>query len=214
MVDAARKQELVIESLPDPPQDDLDKRLSKLKKFNKRLLDDKKVKIAECDAEILENGVPKVVTKRVKVTENENEVVMKEMRGNNDNNYHDKTEVLVDKISDGNNSKKHINEETIEDALYKIHDEDEYWDIIEEKEIVDQSLDKTNERSRSDGEIENHVNVNDDEYEDEASKSNTWDYGNLEKETCFKVNGKFNDKVHPETRSKTEKGLEEELMYK
>ena len=89
MFDAARKQEIVIESLPDPPQDDLQKRLSKLKKFNKRLLDDKKVKIVECEAEILENGVPKVVTKSVKVTENE--VVMKEMRGNNDNNYHDKS---------------------------------------------------------------------------------------------------------------------------
>merc|ERR1711888_288546 len=73
MFDAARKQELVIESLPDPPQDDLEKRLSKLKKFNRRLLDDKKVKIAECEAEVVENGVPKVVTKRVQVAENKTE---------------------------------------------------------------------------------------------------------------------------------------------
>ena len=31
MFDSARKQELVIESLPDPPQDDLEKRISKIK---------------------------------------------------------------------------------------------------------------------------------------------------------------------------------------
>ena len=75
MFDAARKQELVIESLPNPPQDDLEKRLSKLKKFNRRLLDGKKVKIAECEAEVTENGGPKVVTKRVQVTENKTEVI-------------------------------------------------------------------------------------------------------------------------------------------
>ena len=75
MFDAARKQELVLESLPDPPQDDLEKRLSKLKKFNRRLLDEEKVKIAECEAEVTENGGPKVVTKRVQVTENKTEVI-------------------------------------------------------------------------------------------------------------------------------------------
>ena len=37
MVDAARKQEIVIESLPDPPQDDLEKRISKINKFKKRV---------------------------------------------------------------------------------------------------------------------------------------------------------------------------------
>ena len=47
---------------------------------------------------------------------------MKEMRGNNDNNYHDNTEVLDYKKYDGNNeNKRHINEETIRDALDKIN---------------------------------------------------------------------------------------------
>ena len=84
----------------------------------------------------MENGVPKVLTMRVQVIENKTEVMTKELRGNNDNNYHDKTEVLDGKKYERNNeNKKHINEETIGDPLDKIDAVEEYQDIIEEKEI-------------------------------------------------------------------------------
>lgn len=208
MFDAARKQELVIESLPDPPQDDLEKRLSKLKKFNRRLLDDKKVKIAECEAEVVENGVPKVVTKRVQVAENKTEVI--------DNNI-DKPEVLYGKEHEENYAdKKLIEDETLEDNSDEIEVEDEASVQVLENalKVMNESLDKTN----SNNETGNSVNVVHDECEDAAHEFNAWYLRKLNKRKCSKVIGKAATKVFAkvdaENHSETEWDLNQDYMCK
>ena len=106
--------------------------------------------IAECEAEVVENGVPKVVTKRVQVTENETVVVMKEMRENNDDDNHDKTEFLDVENYEGN---KLIDDENTLEAYDELEVKVEYLDIPEdeysvkaEEEISGMNLDKIDEQ--------------------------------------------------------------------
>ena len=121
----------------------------------------KKVKIAECEAEVVENGVPKVLTKRVQVLEKKTEVI--------DSNL-DKPEVLDVKEHEENYvDMKFIEDEILKDTSDEIEVKDVDSDQVLENEskVVDESLNGNNYVS-ADKTDENCANVND-EYKDDVN---------------------------------------------
>ena len=119
---------------------------------------------------------------------------------------------MDNKNNDGNyNSKKLTKEETIEDDLDRKEVKYEYRDIIE---TMDKSLDKTN----SNNETGNSVNVVHDEHEDAADEFNAWYISKLNNTKCSKVIGKAATKVFAkvdtENHSETEWDLNQDYMYK
>ena len=116
----AKTEEMLVANLPDPPSEspnegdrkdeEIQKKLSKLKKFNKKLLDDKivkrKVKITVCVADVMEHDDDAKVVKK-KIDTNEEESVVNDDDVNKSSEFDEeicvtKTEEITVKESDTN----------------------------------------------------------------------------------------------------------------
>ena len=183
--DAVKAQELILENLPEPPDvDEIEVKLERLKKFNKKLLNDRKirerVKIRKDEVKKVDNKVS---------TTNANDVKMiKETR---DDNFFDIYEY------ESTESYGENDEEASTNGAIK-----EYND-----EVVDVIVHETSEN-------EDIRSINDREYQAEVNEFNDWYYSKLDerRKVADKTTKGLYDKIAPSTDSMH--GRYDEIMYK
>ena len=183
--DAVKAQELILENLPEPPDvDEIEVKLERLKKFNKKLLNDRKirerVKIRKDEVKKVDNKVS---------TTNANDVKMiKETR---DDNFFDIYEY------ESTESYGESDEEASTNGAIK-----EYND-----EVVDVIVHETSEN-------EDIRSINDREYQAEVNEFNDWYYSKLDerRKVADKTTKGLYDKIAPSTDSMH--GRYDEIMYK
>ena len=194
--EAARAQETIAENLPEPPQevDEIEKRLEKLKKFNKKWLMNSKVGSAANKRK-----------DKVKNAECETADKMQEVGTNgNDVNTIEKVEDIFD--MDVNENTESYNESESDDEVPSNGVIKEY-----NEQVVDVVVHET---------VENAVvrSMNDEEYQAEVQEFNNWYYSKVDERMNSKVADKtikrFYDKIVPTSGSTNVQNVNDDLMYK
>ena len=201
--DSAKAQEITIENIPEPPQDDddIEKRLEELREFNKRLLDEKNAKAKAIEIRIrdeVEINEGKTKVKAVKtedVTEGDK----------NDNAKGNDVEIVKEK---GNDSFY------VDEFLGK----NLHWSNDSNSDDSDDSEVETDDEYDNDAkeyEKEICINESDENYKVEVEEFNKWYYKKLEERKGSKVDKtsrKLYDKI--DSNSAEYENENDDLLYK
>ena len=217
MFDAVKAQELMIANLPEPPKtDEIESKLDRLKKFNKKLIDDKS------EASVLEDSIVKDKMVDYKVKD-------EKVKKNIDAEVNDVEKILNKKKEDifdmddllGKNLfwSNNMNTEEYEAEVTE-HDEEDGENENFDNEAEENMVEKCTE-SKIKREYENNketgIDVSDEVYRAEVNEFNNWYNNKLKEGKHSKVDNKntkkFYDKIAPEYSSTFEKNMHDDFMY-
>ena len=190
MFDAAKAQELLVENMPEPPQEDeIEEKLERLKKFNKKFTDKKNENYAKMESQVL------------KVKADEMNDLKKDKNDNKRSNNVEKMEKDADDYED-------VSEHEVS--------EDETFDV-KIKENVNEVCTKSKNKNKCENNEKTRVNESDEEYKAEAEEFNIWYYRRLEERKFAKGDNKtakkLYDKVDPKSSPIGVKDMHDDLMY-
>lgn len=197
----------MIENLPKPPKtDEIESKLERLKKFNKKLIDDKdvvsvvedskvQVKILDDktkDKKIKKNDVEKIVIKKEESVSDMDDLLGKNLLWSNDMNTE---EYEVTEIDEEDSENKHFDNKAEENVVEKCT--------------------KSKSKSKCENEEETGVNISDEEYGAEIKEFNNWYYSKLKErrysKDVDKRSEKLYDKIVPESGWIDVKGMRDHM---